>query len=413
MLEKAIKIREQTKRAFFWTYIVNTPFWAILTMMPFIMYQDLKASAWQITFIVALKPAVALFSLYWSAHVSDRPDRLKPNIMWGTVIGHLPFFLFPWISSPWYFIFSFAICMLLARGVVPAWMEVLRLNLPGESRRKHFASVSSICYIGNALFPLAFGWFLDGYFESWRWIFPITALISCSAVFFQWMMPVTHDAEKVTESEWQPLHHHATIPWKKVWVLLKSRPDFVQYQWGFMLGAFGLIVIQPALPHFFMGDLKLSYTEIGAALTVCKGVGFASTSQIWAKWMSKVNIFRFNSLVTLFAALFPLGLMAAKESVIWLYVAYLGYGVMQAGSELSWKLSGPIFSKDADSSLFSSVNVLTVGLRGLFIPFLGSLILLYFGVIPVLWVCFSSCLLATLYMFRCGGECFHEVVSDQ
>jgi hypothetical protein len=47
----------------------------------------------------------------------------------------------------------------------------------------------------------------------------------------------------------------------------------------------------------------------------------------------------------------------------WLYAAYL-YGAMQGGSELSWKLSGPIFAKDKHSTPFSSLNLVLVGARG-------------------------------------------------
>ena len=50
------------------------------------------------------------------------------------------------------------------------------------------------------------------------------------------------------------------------------------------------------------------------------------------------------------------------------YAAYTMFGIMQAGSTLSWHLSGPIFSKEKDSTLFSGVSVAMVGLRGCIFP---------------------------------------------
>src|SRR5690606_27390480 len=116
-------------------------------------------------------------------------------------------------------------------------------------------------------------------------------------------------------------------------------------------------------------------TELTIAFTLCKGIGYALTAKAWSDWFSEVDIYRFSSGVTALCCVFPLLLLAAKLHLFWLYAAYIVYGVMQAGSELSWNMSGPVFSRHENSSLFSSVNVLTVGLRGCFAPALGTSLL--------------------------------------
>lgn len=389
----------KTKTAFVSSYLLNAPFWAIFKIFPFILFKDLNASPFQISLVIALQPVMALFSVYWSHYVRNRPDRLKNNVIWGTVIGHLPFFFIPWINQAWYCIFAVAICMLFQRGVIPAWMELLKRNIPRNEQKTFFADVSTICYIANALFPLLFGWLLDGSYQAWRWIFPLTALISLSAVLIQARLPILKEDKPPPPAEPFLWHHNLLRPWQDAWQLLRQRPDFLAYQWGFMLCGFGLMVVQPALPEFFMNVLDLSYTELGIALTICKGIGFAMTSRLWAKWMNHIDIFRFLGMVNCVAALFPLGVMMARWDVMWVYAAYLLYGVMQAGSELGWKLSGPIFSEREDSSLYSSVNVLTVGLRGCIAPFVGSLLLTQSGVHSVLLLSFVLSSSAAFYMY--------------
>ena len=112
------------------------------------------------------------------------------------------------------------------------------------------------------------------------------------------------------------------------------------------------MLLQPALPILFVDQLKLSYTELALALAACKGIGFALTSSLWGRWLPNASFFRPVALVTFMASLFPLILLAAqlrgRE-----YSAYLAYGVMQAGSELYWHLTGPIFSGREDSTLYS------------------------------------------------------------
>lgn len=392
----------KTRIAFVWTSILNTPFWAIFNMLPFILYKDLHATPLQVTAIIILKPAVSLFALYWSALIEKRKDRLISNLIWARVISHVPFFFFPFVDNPWFFIASFGLYMMLSRGTVPAWMEVLKLNIPDVSREKVFAYGSALGYVGSAVIPFALGGLMDTYVHSWRWIFPATALISLGAILFKNRIPIHLDNSNENEATVTTLSVTQQLikPWKSAWELLRRRPDFARYQLGFMLGGSGLIVMQPALPVFFMDGLHLTYTELAVALTLCKGVGFALTSSTWAKMMSKIDIYRFNSWVTLLAFLFPLCLLAAQINLTWLYCGYLLYGVMQAGSEMSWNLSGPLFAKTEDSSVYSSVNVLTVGLRGCFVPAIGSLLAYQVHASGVMLLGGALCLLSAFFMAR-------------
>jgi len=397
--ERNDKAWQTTRLAFMWTSILNTPFWAIFNMLPFILYKDLHATPLQVTAIVILKPAVYLIALYWSAPIEKRQDRLISNLILARVLGHLPFFFFPFIDNPWFFIGAFGFYMMLTKGTVPAWMEVLKLNIPGISRERLFAYGSTFTYLGAAAIPFLLGGMLDAYPHSWRWIFPITAFISLIAIVFKsrihFNLPPLETEHQSPSVPWK----QAFIkPWKSTWELIRKRPDFARYQLGFMLGGSGLIIMQPELPIFFVDNLKLTYTELAVALTLCKGIGFSLTSPFWAKLMHRIDIYRFNSWVTLLAFIFPFCLIAAQFNLAWLYGGYLLYGMMQGGSEMSWNLSGPLFAKQEDSSVYSNVNVLTVGLRGCFIPALGSLLGTILHSTSIMLIGGVLCLLSTIFM---------------
>jgi len=401
-----------TRRAFIWTRLLDTPFWAIFNMLPFILYKDLHATPLQLAIIIALKPLSSIFSLYWCSEIQERPDRLIPNVLWGGVIRHLPFFLFPFIHNVWFFIIAFGLHMMLARGAQPAWMEILKRNLPSVTRERTFANVSSLAYLGDALLPFILGTILDSYFQSWRWLFPLTAAVSLISTFLLFTIPIKIDKTALAEHHVPQLKNRLLQPWKDAWNLMTTRPDFAKFQIGFMLGGSGLMILQPALPIFFVDVLDLSYIEFAIALTACKGIGYALTSRTWANWMRKINIYRFNSNITLLAALFPLLLLAAKEHLLWLYIGYLIYGVMQAGSTLSWNLSGPIFSNEKDSTPYTSVNVVTVGLRGCVAPALGSLLCQHWGGTPVLLASSLICFLATWQLQRYNHQYENEKLAS-
>ncbi len=382
------------RTAYLWTNILNAPFWALYGMLLFILYKDLHASPLEISLFIALKPGVSLLSTYWSALVHGRPDRLRMNVMAAGILGHLPFFIVPFFASSVWLIAAGAFYMMLMRGIIPAWMEIIKLYIPKLKREKLFSLGSVISYVGAIVLPLLFGYLLDRDPLCWRFLFPLMALLSLSGMFFQWRIPIPSEA-KITDS--RRLKEAIAHPWKMSWQLLRAKPDFWRYQVGFMLlGGGGLMILQPALPLFFVDRLALSYTELAIALSVCKAIGFVATSRLWTKAMSRFSFYRLSSAVTFLAALFPLLLLLSEASLAWVYIAYLIYGVMQAGSELSWHFSGPHFSKEEESSRYSTVNVLSVGVRGLITPFLGSLLCTHLGAKTTLltggFLCLAACL---------------------
>lgn len=390
-------IKDSTGVAYILSRILSFPFWGLFCLLPVILYRDLNATPFQVATLATLKPVAALLSPYWSGRVHAMRERLISNLILGNILKFFPFLLFPFISNPWFYIFAVAFHMFLCRGTIPAWMEVLKLKVPAPSRSKICAIGSTIDYLGVALLPLFIGGILDHVPQSWRYLFPLAAFLGILSA-----LPIKWIKIEVTQNEKGPQEKkidHLLSPWKSGWSILKERVDFAKFQWGFFLGGAGLMIIQPVLPVYFSDVLSLSYSDVLTAIAALKGIGFALSSPMWVKFFNRSRIFILCAYVTLAAAVFPLLLIFAHSSSSIIYIAYLGYGVMQGGSELSWKMSGPIFARDKDSSPYSSVNILAVGIRGLIFPYLGSFLFMQTGSsTTVLLAGMGLSLLATAYL---------------
>jgi MFS family permease len=374
------------------------PFWVLFNLLPIILYREMHITPWMITVMIVIKPASALFATYWSNWIYGRGDRLVSNVVWANILRYAPFLFLPWITSPWVIMGAYGIYMMMSRGVIPAWMEIFKQNLESSSRSRIFAVGSALDYLGTAILPVGLGLILDDYTQSWRLLFPLTALIGLSSTFFQLKIP----SDKPTPQVSTPfsLKEQFLKPWVEALQLLRKRPDFAYFQWGFMLGGAGLMVIQPALPVFFVDVLNLSYTKILLAMAACKAIGFAMASPAWIRFFQSWNIYMFCGLVSLLAAGFPFLLIASQFNPSLIYVAYILYGIMQAGSELGWHMSGPTFAHDHESSPYSMTNVLLVGVRGCFAPSLGSLILILTNSTVALCAGSFLCLLSALHLIR-------------
>jgi MFS family permease len=366
-----------------------------------IFYKEMEVGPLAIVLMIALKPMSAVLAPYWSQAISNRPDRILPNLIWANVLRYLPFLFVPWIESPIIIVAIFALYMALYRGVIPAWMETIKRNVPAFESERLVARGSTIDFCGAGVLPFLLGFILDQYEYSWRWLFPITALVGLSStLLLLWIpKPAVPSSLKPIMGNLAAFREKLMWPWVSAWKLMKENKGFAHFQVGFMLAASGIMMMQPAIPAFFVDTLNLSYTSMLFALAACKGIAFAVTSPFWVKLFRKVTISPFCGLVTLLAALFPFLLISAQYHVGFVYLAYLLYGIMQAGSELGWHMSGPVFAQHEESIVFSSTNVCMVGIRGCFAPALGAFFLPYIGATGVMLLCSLLCFLATQHFF--------------
>jgi len=392
----------KTRSAVIWNSIFSVPLLTIYNFIAIILYRDLGGSALQVMLLIMFKPVGALFSLYWSAAVSKRQDRLISNVAWSGVLARIPFLFFPFVENPWYLVISGGIYWTLSRGGMPAWMEILKQNLPSSERGLIFSKGSAMGYLEGVVLAIGVGVLLDRDAQAWRWVFPLSAGIGMIGVFLQSKVPVRSSSPHTeTPSSYEGFRaQHLVDPWRHALNLLKERPDFSRFQWGFMLCGGAMMVMQPALPIFFVDILGITYTKLAIAITICKGLSFAITSSLWGRWLNTANIFRFSMLIFFCVGFFPLFLIFAPSNLAWLYLAYILYGIAQSGSELIWHLSGPIFSGDQDSSQYSGVNVMTVGIRGAIVPPLGTVLCIAIGPIAVFIFAILLCGYSGLLMRR-------------
>ncbi len=336
-----------------------------------------------------IKPAVAVLSFYWSYLLSSKIS-LKNNLALSGVLARIPFLFYPFFQNVWYLIFASAIYMLFSRAAIPAWMEILKLNLGKDERNKLFSFGSILAYSESVIIAVFIGTSLDTYQNAWKLFFVLSTILGLISIFIQLQTP----AQKNIPNEKKVIK-----PWKDCFALLKKRKDFALFQIGSSFSGFGIMLAMPALALFYVDNLHLSHADIAISRYIFMGLGFVVFSYFWTKAMQKRTLNYLLGFVCFGFALFPFFIMLALYFKAWIYVAFLSYGITQAGSHLLWNLSGPNFAKNEDSSNFSATNVLMVGVRGLVAPLLGGVLCEFFGPIAVIVIAIAICLAGCFWMF--------------
>jgi len=363
----------KTKRALLWMNLTAEPLVALYTLLPFILRKDLGASLFELSIFATLRPVLSVCSFYWGAYLANRRGKLLSNLMSAWALARIPFLLLPFINTVWFLLFAAGCYQLFHRAGTPALMEILKLNLPKQEREHTFSFYYLLSFLESVVLGISMAYVLDGKNADWSLLFSLSALVGLSSMWMQRKIPLSFSTSPSMEPL-PPPFQRMVQPWKEGFALIRSRPDFAHFQWGFMLGGFGLMLMTPALAVYYADELALSHLNIATARLILMGVGVVCSSLLWKRSMAEVPIFRLTSIILIGFGLFPLILLLAPYHLLFLYLAFFLYGVAQAGSHLLWNLSGTLFAAQEESSRFTTVGVLMVGLRGAVGPLLGGLL---------------------------------------
>ena len=337
------------------------------------------ASAFQIALMTCFKPIITILSFYWSAGL-EKSGKLKSNVLWAGFLMRAPFLLCPWIDSVWFIIGAAVNYMFFYRAGIPGWMEMIRRNMNEGKRGKWFSWSSALGYAEGVVLALGIGSVLDKDPGLWKLLFFGAAMVGMLVLVIQSRIPIEESGEK----ERLPFKELLVRPWKDSYHLIRTKPNFSRFQWGFMVCGFGIMLIQPALPIFAVDNLEVSYMVMAGGISVAKGLGFALSSPIWARWIEQINVLKLASWVFLSVALFPVLMSFSVWNIGWFYLAFFWYGIGQGGSHLVWNMSGPIFSGREESSRYTGVGLVLAGIRGAIAPPLGCWLAVLFGPVAVL-----------------------------
>lgn len=385
-----------TKRVLFISNILQEPFVALNLMLDVILSAYFGASALQISILITLRPLLAVLAFYWGSILHFRPNLLRFSLVSATMLA-TSFFLFaPLASSIWYFIVAESFFVLFWRAANPAQMEILKLNIAHGVREKIFSQALSLSYASGIIIGPILGLILKLYPDHWKELFASVAILySASAILKSYF----HVPDEILAAKPTPisLKEQLITPWKESLRLLKTNKVFAHFQLGFFIAGSGLMFAKPSIPGF-LNHSTLSFFEIFSLFTLLEGLGFILTSSFWARYLPKNGLIGTSCLVPVLFSLQPLFLILSAISPIFIFMAYFFYGVAQAGSRLVWNLSGPMLCGNDSSSLYTSVNILAIGIRGCFVPLLGAACTQIFGPEASLLVSFACMLSGAAYL---------------
>lgn len=366
----------------------------ILLLQDVILKKSLEASNFEVTVLIFMTSIAFLFSIY-GAEIINRAAKPGMAVFILGSAGKLFLFLIPLFNTPVIFIFSIAVMSIIDSLLLPTWNIVYKHNYTPDKRSSLYSYASSLSTAALLLMATVFGYFLDINHDLYKIFFPVAGVLGI-LMYFNLMKMLNFffkdEKEKVQRNfrmDFTLLKDILILPIRNSIRILKTNRRFLMFEINFFVYGMAFMISSPAIPVFLVDGLNLAYTPISFA----RGLIFHSALIIFTPISGKIlginNPTKFSGYMFLLLIFFPIILLAAKYFPMWgiydspveiLFFAFFVFGTAMSGVTIAWNLSSIYYAPHNEVSNYQAVHVTLTGVRGLFSPILGYMIMQMFSI---------------------------------
>ena len=387
----------------------------ILMLHEIILKKSLLGTDFQVTLLIFLSSSAFIFSIYGTEliHRSSNPAK---TIIILALISRFFLFIIPLFSSPEYFIFCIAAMSYIDSLIKPSWNTVFKHNY-SDSRRSLLYSYSSSLYtIVILIVSTVLGYLLDINYELYKILFPIAGIFDVlSYISLAKMITMGQNLKMIPPGipgkslSLKLMEDIFVLPVRNMMRIFKENRPFLRFEVFFFMYGMAFMIASPAVPIYLVEVLQLSYSPI----SIAKGLVFYTATILFTPLMGRLhgtgNPTKFCGYLFLFLLFYPLSMMGVKylpgvisfiTPEIMLYFTFFLFGILMSGITMSWNLSTIYYAPHYQEANYQSVHITLTGVRGLFSPFIGYLILRYVSIEATFIVSSVIFLLAGIMMLR-------------
>lgn len=387
----------------------------ILMLMEVVLKKSLTASNFQVTVMIFLTSSAFLFSIY-GPEIINRSANQPRTIIIMAVFSRFFLLIIPLIETPVFFIFCLAAMSYTDSLIKPAWNTVFKHNYTNENRSTLYSYVSSLNTVVTLIITTLVGYLLDFDYRFYKILYPVAGLFDILsylnlAKIYSWEKSGREFSDKGSFKfmSWILLKDILILPVRNMFRIFKENKRFFRFEIFFFLYGIAFMSASPAVPVFLVEILKLDY----APISIAKGLVFYSSTILFTPLMGRFHgngdPTKFCGYLFLSLIFYPLLMISIKifgidlkliSPEIMLYITYFFFGIFMSGVTMSWNLSSIYYAPAAEVANYQAVHITLTGVRGIFAPFIGYLILRFVSIEATFIVSSFFFLFAGIMMLR-------------
>ncbi|MBU1221345.1 MFS transporter [Myxococcota bacterium] len=360
----------------------------------------LGASTFTVTFMLFLTNGVLITSLPMVSLMGRGRRRLKFLIR-AAMVCSIPVMMLYFHESIAFFVFAVFLVYILNTILPPALNLLFKRNYRREVTGKLYGVATSLRMIATMTGALITGKLLDISEAYHIPLFAAAGFMTMGSVIITAFLNYGETEEEKADNS----HVSIRQSLKNMNRIIAEDRVFYRFERNYIIYGLAFLLLLPVIPVYFVDALKLDYTTISTSRQVVGLAGLMLLSPIAGYIFDRYNTFHFTGLMFLILTMYPLflgisGFVPGDLKVYMVYAGYAIYSIAMTGIQISWNIGTIRLATLADSDIYQGIHITLTGLRSLFGPLLGFLLMKFFGYQAAFATAFGLFLTAGILMLR-------------
>ena len=335
---------------------------------PIVAVAGLQANPLELTVLVAAFPVGVFFGPLWAGF--GRRLGMQRLVTQMAFWANVPLFFVFWVEQSWLFTLLITLSQILNSGMRMGQSSLYHVLYPRAIRGRVLGRLTFWTFLTMVPSILLAGWLLDMSREMYRVLYPVAGLCGMIGCYYYRMLVVPGP---------QPAPARGTIRQSVQGVqnILAGDRAYLFFQFAFFLSGSAFFMSTHIILLLVCDRFDFSAFDLALWLTVVPQLLLAVSSPVWGRVIDRVGIVHSRLLISIIqtASLASswVGIVTGLPGFI--YAGSILLGLTNGGGQLVWALASSHFAPRAeDVPLYNGIHFVLNGVRGLVLPWVGSVL---------------------------------------
>ncbi len=370
----------------------------VIALNEFVFLRSLHGSGYLMSLLFQFTVVVYLFLVFFN-ELLKRITRKRKLLRWTGIMTRLPFLIFLFFPSehallqenPMYHYIFLLVFFLFYMGepiIKPTINLLLKSNLKHQNFGKLYGYATSANKIVMLLVTFGYGYLLDYDNFSFKYILPISALLSIISLFL--LSNIRYEA--LTHPVKVPFHESVKNSIRRMVSIIKENRPYRYFEIAFMFYGFAFMMTVTVIYIYFEKGLQMNYATM-AFYRNSYNILAIFLLPYFGHLMGKIDprkfgMFAFASVMFYILSVPLVEIFGGKVvlldiTIFYILMLYVFFrGVFASTMPLLWNIGSAYFCKTHDADIYQSVHLSLTGFRALFAPLIGVYFYEQFGLFP-------------------------------
>lgn len=336
---------------------------------PVVAVTGVNANALELTIIASAFPVGVFCGPLWAT--LGRHWGMQKLVTQMAIWANVPLFLLFWVDNSALFTALITVSQFLNSAMRMGQSNLYRVMYRKEVRGRVLGTLTFWTYLTMVPSMLLMGWLLDKSRLMYQVVYPLGGLCGLIGCCYYGRLHVPA-ADQLPRTQ-------SSIAEKAVGVerIIASDRAYLLFQIAFFLSGSSVFMSNHVVLLLTRDRFHFGAFELTLWLTVMPQLLLAMSSPVWGRVFDRIGIVRTRLLISILMTAYLASYFGGVigELAVLIYLGSILQGVSNGGGQLTWALASSHFAPRAeDVPLYTGIHFVLNGVRGLVMPWVGSIL---------------------------------------